>query len=245
MRERAVAAAVLCAALAMASAFAVRPPPAGAQGVVNFDIDPNTSGNSATTLGLTESCAEITVPSPAFDDTSDYSIDIVVTGDTQAPMSYYAELLYDSTKVHIADPGTNDLIKMPGAFSLSDALPGSDGPYRLGAMYLDIGPGTPGDGTLVRVGLDIGGSGIVTLTLNGPSDTDYTSTVGSHVVTTGRAHLAVNASCLDAAVGGVAELPHVGDSGAGNRTTLGAGAVVAGLLALTAGAWYARRRRFR
>jgi hypothetical protein len=54
--------------------------------------------------------------------------------------------------------------------------------------------------------------------------------------------IAVGWACPRAPVGGIAELPAVSDSGAGNRTILAALAVAAGLLALTAGAWYARRR---
>jgi hypothetical protein len=242
-RRRAVVAAI-AVALAMATAFAERAPGAQAQGVVTFDIDPDTTGNSENTLGTIENCAEITIPTPAFDNISDYNIDIVVFGDTQAPTEYYAELVYDSTKVHIAEPGTDDLIKMPGALSLSEAQPGSGGAHAFGAMYLDGGPGLPGDGALVRVGLDIGGSGVVTFTftLSEPPQTRYTSVAGEHAVSLGRGHLAINASC---AVGGIAELPHVGDSGAANRTALAASAVAAGLFALTAGAWYARRRRVR
>jgi hypothetical protein len=236
--------AAIAVALAMATAFAERTPGAGAQGVVTFDIDPDTTGNSGSTLGTIENCVEVTIPTPAFDNTSDYDIDIVVFGDTQAPRDYYAELVYDATKVHIAELGTDDFIKMPGALSVSEAQPGSDGAHAFGALYIDGGPGTPGDGTLVRVGLDIGGSGVVTftLTLSEPPQTRYTSVAGEHDVSLGRGHLAINTDC---AVGGIAELPHVGDSGAANRTALAAGAVAAGLLALTAGAWHARRRWLR
>jgi len=242
--------AAIAVALAMATAFAERAPGAQAQDVVNFDIDPEITGNSADTLGTVERCYAVTCPSAectwdgssTFDGTSDYNIDIAVFGDTQAPVKYDAELVYDPTKVHIADPGMDDLIKMPGAVALSEPRPGSDSAHAFGAIYLAGGPGTPDDGTLVRVGLDIGGSGIVTFTLSEPPETAYTSVAGSHVVELGRGHLAINASC---AVGGIAELPHVGGSGAASRTALAASAVAAGLFALTAGAWYARRRRVR
>ena len=242
MNWRATAAAIaLSAGLAMASALGSATLPTRAQGVVNFDIDPDTTGNGANTLGTTENCVEVTVPSPAFDDTSDYNIDIVVTGDTLAPVDYYTELVYDAAKVHIADPGTNDVIKMPGvAMTLSEARPGSDGAHSFGAMYLIHGDaGTPGDGTLVRVGLDIGGSGLVTFTLNEPPEAAYTSVAGPHTVTLGRGYLAVNTDCP--AVGGVAELPSVSDSSDPNYAAP-AGLAAAGLLALAAGAWYARRR---
>ena len=233
--------AAIAVALAMATAFAERAPGVGAQGVVTFDIDPDTSGNSATALGTIENCVEITIPAPAFDNTSDYNIDIVVLGDTQAPLDYYAELVYDATKVHIADPGTDDLIKMPGAVPLGEPRPGSDGTHSFAALYPTGGPGLAGDSALVRVGLDIGGSGIVTFRLNEPPQTGYTSEAGAHAVELSRGHLAINASCADLAVGGIAELPQVGGSGATNRTVLAASAAAA-ILALTAGAWYASRR---
>jgi hypothetical protein len=231
--------AAIAVALAMATAFAGRAPRTGAQGVVTFDIDPDTTGNSGSTLGTVENCVEITVPASAFDNTSDYNVDIVVLGDTQAPTEYYVELAYDATKVHIAEPATDDLIKMPGAFSLTEAQPGGDGAHSFGALYISGGPGTPGDGALVRVGLDIGGSGIITFTLSEPPQTAYTSAAGSHPVELGEGHLAINVNC---GAGGIAELPQVGDSGATSRITAAAGAVAALALALAAGAWYARRR---
>jgi len=51
-----------------------------AQGTVNFDIDPETSGNTASTLGTVEDCYEVIYPSAecdwdgssSFDDVSDY-----------------------------------------------------------------------------------------------------------------------------------------------------------------------------
>ena len=102
------------------------------------------------------------VPSPAFDGVSDYDIDVYVQGDTQAPMAYDAWVTYDATKVHIAAPGTSTLIKLPGASYLGDALPDTDGMFIAGSVYLSGGPGIAGDGALVRLGLDIGGSGVVT-----------------------------------------------------------------------------------
>ena len=169
-----------------------------AQGLVNFDIDPDTTGNTASSLGTVEDCVEIVVGSPAFDDTSDYNIDIVVTGDTQAPLAYDAALVYDSSKVHIAAPGTDDDIKMPGAFPLSEGLPGTDGAHSFGAVYLSGGPGTAGDGTIVRVGLDIGASGLITFSLNDDPFTAYASDVtfpGNHPITVDSALLAINTSC--------------------------------------------------
>ena len=166
-----------------------------AQGTVNFDIDPEFSGNTANTLGTVEDCVRVDVASPTFDGVSDYIIDIVVTGDTQAPRSYDASLNYDSSKIHIADPDTNPLMKMPGATDMSDALPDSDGTYAAAALYLTGGPGTAGNGTIARVGLDIGSPGVVTFTLNPDPQTAYASNAGTHAIAVDSAILAINQDC--------------------------------------------------
>jgi hypothetical protein len=222
---------------------------AQAQGTVNFDIDPEITGNNANTLGTVEDCVRVNIPSPSFDNVSDRNIDIVVTGDTQAPTKYYASLNFDPTKVHIAAPGTDGLIKLPGAFNLSGPLPDSVSPYLAGAYYLAGGLGIAGDGALVRVGLDIGASGVVTFSLDAAPQTEYTSGVDSHhPITVDSGMLAINRDCpaiptptpTPPAVGGVAELPEVSDLTAVNY--IGLAGLAAAAAALAAGAWYARRR---
>jgi len=211
-------------------------------GVINFDIDPDTAGNSASTLGPVEGCVEITVPSPAFDGVADYDIDIIVTGDTGAgepagtghtPNAYDASLNYcddptvalDPTKcdpgdpvtiVNIANgpappPGTDTLIKVPGAdMDFSDGRPDSDGLFTIGPMYAVAPPaGIGGDGTITRVGLDIGGSGLVTFTLNPDPLTKYASVAfGAHPITRDSGMLAINVPCpaeeIDLSVASVA-----------------------------------------
>ena len=157
---------------------------AAAAGPIEMGIDPETTGNSASTLGVLEQCVRLDVPSPSFDGVSDYNVDVYVKGDTQAPVAYDASVVYTAfndgcpaladpeagdsclnsvdddgdTKindgcpqvgpsaeagvqcdpilggegdedgdaiVHVAAPGTDSLTKMPGALSLSDALPDS------------------------------------------------------------------------------------------------------------------------
>jgi hypothetical protein len=221
-----------------------------AQGTVNFDIDPQITGNTTNTLGTVEDCYAVTCPSAnctwngssSFDGVSDYNIDIVVTGDTQAPTTYAASLNFDPTKVHIAAPGTDDLIKLPGAFSLSETLPDSVSPYLAGASY-GAGAGTEGDGTLVRVGLDIGASGVVTFSLDAAPETEYTSGAGSHPITVDSGMLAINDYCGIPPVGGIAELPDVSDLAAVNY--IGLAGLAAAAAALAAGGWYARRRWLR
>jgi len=228
---------------------------AHAQGTVNFDIDPEITGNSASTLGTVDNCYAVTCPSAgctwdgssSFDGVSDYVIDVVVSGDTEAPTDYYASLNYDETKVHVADPGTDALIKMGGAFDLSEwPLPDGDGTFAAGAIYLMGGPGTAGSGTIARVGLDVGASGVVTFSLNAAPLTAYVSEGSypdSHPLTLDTGMLAINEACSDA-VGGIAELPGISDSAGRNYIAL-AGLAAGALVALAAGGWYARRRCLR
>ena len=240
--------------------------------------------NAANTLGTVQSCTEITCPSANctwnpgvnnFDGLSDYQVDVVVSGDTLAPVAYDVSLVYDATKVHIAgwnvkttltsacgpsavpvtcnvtssagfvafaqaqlgppsaetvtiasivsatkvrfvslgsahasgDPvytqlATDPLIKLPGSLVLGDALPDSTSPYSLGSAYLSGGPGIAGNGTIVRVGLDIGAAGVLTFSQNAPPQTAYKSTNPSppplgvaHPVTLDTGMLAINTDC--------------------------------------------------
>jgi len=170
--------------------------PAG--GAIEMGIDPETTGNTASTLGDVEDCVRVDVPSPAFDGVSDYNIDVYVKGDTQAPVAYDASVTYDNTKVHIAAPGTDVLIKMPGATSMADTgtPPDTDGTFTAGVIYFDPAESRiPGDGVLVRLGLDIGGSGLVTFALNPPDLSAYASGVGLHTVTLASAQLAISQDC--------------------------------------------------
>ena len=68
-----------------------------AQGTVNFDVDPLTTGNTASTLGTVEACVRVNKAGGGFDDISDYNIDVVVFGDTQAPQYYDVQLNYDNS----------------------------------------------------------------------------------------------------------------------------------------------------
>ena len=100
--------------------------------------------------------------------------------------------------VHIADPGTNLDIKLPGGLSsFSDVRPDSDSFFGAGSIYATGGPGIAGDGTLVRLGLDIGGSGLATLTLAPAPYTQYTSGAGDHPMEVDLAGsvLAINQDC--------------------------------------------------
>ena len=173
-----------------------QPPAPPSQGPpVAMGIDPEITGNTAGTLGNLEVCRRIDVNPAAFGDgVTDYTIDIYVRGASGGPAAYDAELNYDQTKVHITSD-TNRLIKMPGAASLGDPLPDGDGTYVAGALYPSGGPGTAGDGTLVRVGLDVVAAGTVTFSLNAPPLAAYASDAGVHPVTRWTARLAINEGC--------------------------------------------------
>ena len=184
-----------------AEATAVPTTPAG--GAIEMGIDPETTGNTASTLGTVEDCVRFDKAGGGFDGLGDYNIDVVVFGDTLAPVIYDSSLNYDNTLVHVAAPGTAIDIKLPGSFCVSDELPDSDGLFTSGCAYLSGGPGTAGDGTLVRVGLDIDGtkSGVVTFTFNPPPQTAYASSGRSpdnlnyHPITVGTGQLAINQDC--------------------------------------------------
>jgi hypothetical protein len=163
---------------------------------IEMGIDSETTGNTASTLGTLEPCVRVDIPSPAFDGVSDHNIDLYVKGDIQAPVAYDASVTYDETIVHVAAPGTDDLIKMPGATTLtSETVPDSDGTFTAGVIYFAGGPGIAGDGVLLRLGLDIGGSGVVTFTLSPPPLSAYASVVGVHTVELASAQLAINQDC--------------------------------------------------
>jgi hypothetical protein len=170
---------------------------ASAQEVVNFDIDPDTTGNTASTLGTVEKCVRIN-GTFVKDGTSDYNIDVVVTGDTQAPTAYDADVTMDNdANVDVTASGTNPLIKTPGAIDMGDLLPNTDARYHSGTVYF-TGAGTAGNGTITRIGLDIASSPgspiLITFTMD-PNWTAYASSAGTHAVTADGAQLAVNMDC--------------------------------------------------
>ena len=163
-------------------------------------IDPEVTGNTASTLGALEDCVRVDVPSPGFDGVSDYDIDVYVQGDTQAPIAYDAYVTYDASKVHVAAPGTSNRMKLPESIGFADNLPDTDGTFVAAAIYLDHGSGIGGDGALVRLGIDVGASGVVTFDFGPhPATTGYASASGEeiimHPITRRTAQLAINEDC--------------------------------------------------
>jgi hypothetical protein len=204
--------AALFALLALIASGLLGPQQASAQGTVNFDIDPEITGNSPDTLGTVEMCYEVTCPSAEctwnpgvndLDGVSDYIIDVVVWGDTQAPISYDVSVLWSNPwAVCIAWPDTSWCVKVPafGCYWPGNILPDCSGSFTVGAASYPPDAGVPGDGTLVRLGLDIGASGLVVFALNAPPLNMYESASGSHPLTLGSAVLAINVPCPSAEV---------------------------------------------
>ena len=257
---------VVVAVLALASG----PRTSEAQGAIDMGLDMEITGNTASTLGPVDGCYELAWSGTPFDGVADWTIDVYVSGDTQSPLAYDAWVTYDNAKVHVLQSAPTDpIIKMPDAENLSGYQVGQ---ASFGAIYLDLPyNGIPGDGTLVRIGLDIGGSGIVAFAF---AKGAYVSHPGNlqHMVTTVAAQLAINEDCPAVpaptpSVGGAIEISVGGsdgaaDSGPGPETSVdpraasGAGsstwyyAALAGgaaaiVLAVVSGTWYARRRRLR
>jgi len=214
--------------------------PAQAQGAIQMGLDMNTAGNSASTLGIVQLCHQLSWSGTPFDNVADWTVDVFVRGDTQAPTVYDAWITYDNNKVHVLQSApTNPLIKMPGALNLSTY---QQGQANFAAMY-SAPPynGIPGDGALVRVGLDIGGSGVITFAF---AKSAYRSQAGLHSVATVTSRLAVNTTCP--AVGGIAELPHLAaNADSSPDRVVVAAAAAAGAIGLALAAAYARRRRRR
>jgi hypothetical protein len=199
-------------------------------------LDMEVTGNFASTLGPIQRCYEVAWSGTPFDGVADWTIDVYVTGDTQAPRSYDAWVTYDNSKVHVLQVAPTDpLIKMPGAMNLSTYYQER---AAFGASYFSPPyNGTLGNGTVVRIALDIGGSGLVTF---GFANGAYRSEAGLHSVTTVSAQLAINRTC-SSSVGGLAELPDVasGTGSSGQYSLAVAVGAVTGAIVLVAGAMYA------
>jgi hypothetical protein len=220
-----------------------------AQGAIEMGLDMVTTGNTANTLGSIQTCYRVTPSGTSFDGVADWTIDVYVAGDTQAPTAYDAWVTYDSSVIHVLDSGTDALTKLPGASDFttdedSGPIKSSDGELDAGALYLSGGPGIAGDGTIVRIGLDINFAAGPTVVTFGFAKGKYRSAAGLHTVTTVAGRLAINGTC---SVGGIAELPDVASGAASSsRYSMAlALAVVTGAIVLAAGAVYAGKRRFR
>jgi len=165
-------------------------PPSWSEGApVTMGIDPEITGNSANTLGDLEACVRVDVaPQNLGDSVPDHTIDVYVSGATQAPSGYDAWVVYDPARV---DPVSwDDLIKLPGATRFTNEI-GSR--LNAGAAYLDGGTGIAGDGTIVRIDLDAKSDGYTCFTFGFAEA--YSSVDMMHPTVPWAACLAINMDC--------------------------------------------------
>jgi len=161
--------------------------------------------NSKNVLGEVQGCVRVD-GATAFDKVRDYQIDAVVTGNTTQLFSYDAWVTYDNTRVNVLDvggvPKSNPLIKNPGATNFcTDEVPGDarmsiGGQANCGASYSGLpGTGWAGDGTILRLSLDIDftNPGVVTFAY---AKGKYIDSAGDlHASTTGSGKLAIGVDC--------------------------------------------------
>jgi hypothetical protein len=164
---------------------------------VAMAIDPDATGNSESSLGRTEACVRIDVDPAYFGDgVADHAIDVCVTGDTQAPVTYDAWFYYEPGLV---DPiSWLDTIKLPDASGFSQDLE-MVSRFNASAGYVaggSISSGTAGDGTVARVNLDVIGPGLASFDF-AFARSAYWSGAGAHTLTivSGPLALAINTDC--------------------------------------------------
>jgi len=165
-------------------------PPSWSEGApVTMGIDPEITGNSANTLGDLEACVRVDVaPENLGDGVPDHTIDVYVSGATQAPSGYDAWVVYDPARM---DPVSwDDLIKLPGATRFTNEI-GSR--LNAGAAYLDGGTGIAGDGAIVRIDLDAKSDGLTCFTFGFAEA--YSSVDMMHPTVPWAACLAINTPC--------------------------------------------------
>ena len=166
-------------------------------------------GNSKNVLGEVQGCVRVN-GTTAFDKVRDYQIDAVVSGNTTQLFSYDAWVTYDNTRVNVLDvggvPKSNSTIKNPGAtnactdeWPTTDARMSSDGRADCGSYYTAYpGTGWAGDGTILRLSLDIDftNPGVVTFAFDKGAYRDLEGHL--HDSTTGSGKLAINTDCPSA-----------------------------------------------
>ncbi|UCH87428.1 MAG: thrombospondin type 3 repeat-containing protein [Dehalococcoidia bacterium] len=168
-------------------------PPSLPEGTpITMGIDPEITGNSASTLGDLEACVRADVdPADFGDGTADYTIDAYVTGDSPppAPSGYDAWLIYYADRV---DPVSwDDLIKLPGATGLTNKME-EVSRLNAGALYTSGGPGIGGEGAVARIDLDVISAGAACF---GFGFAKAYASDANHPTTPKAASLAINMDC--------------------------------------------------
>jgi hypothetical protein len=167
------------------------PPPVSEGAPVTMGIDPEVTGNSATTLGDLEACVQVAVDPEDFGDgIADRTIDVYVTGGTDSPTGYDAWVTYPRFRV---DPVSwDDLIKLPGADSYTTKM-AAVARFNAAALYTDSSSGVGGDGTIVRIDLDVKAGGFACFGFGFAKA--YSSADVVHPTVARAATLAINTQC--------------------------------------------------
>ena len=130
-------------------------------GLIAVDVD--TTGNTATSLGPTDTCVRI---EPGASVVVDVVVDAIPA---DRPLTAFQfDLLYDPAIVNVA---ANDPAMLLAAnagsdpYNVSESVPGSDGDFVVGILDAGFSPGETGPGVLSRLTLTAVGSGVTSLSL--------------------------------------------------------------------------------
>ena len=165
-------------------------------------------GNAKNILGEVQDCVRVN-GTTGFNKLRDYQIDAVVSGNTSQLFSYDAWVTYDNTRINVLDvggvPRSISTIKNPAASNFctdevgTDARMSIDGRADCGASYSALpGTGWAGDGTILRLSLDIDftNPGVVTFAFDKGVYKDFEG--HTHTGSTFSGQLAINTDCPSA-----------------------------------------------
>lgn len=187
-----------------------------ADSISRVAVDANVQGNTATSLGKSDTCARIA---------SGQKVDVDITVDAvpaSRPMTaFQIELLYDPAVVKVTARNQDMLLASNEDYnpviSLTDRVPDTDGDFLIAVA--DFSTGTDvGPGVLARVTLTAVAAGVVNLS---PANPDIRDDLNEEVPVTsmGAAYLAVDQACPSTAPTPVTPTPHTdGEDGGDNGT---------------------------
>jgi len=217
----------------------------GEYGTLYIDVLPD-ANNTTETFGPVDVCRDTDDLGGPLDVGDTFIIDILID-DAPQVLGAGLALNYKGTDMPPAVLKVTDYDwfnwKFGSGVDMSDTMPDTDGTFS--AAY--EGNTTSGDGVLQRVTLEAIANGQSDLALTNVAVIEdglyhYSPEVLVHDPP-GEVRVVVGGLC-PSPVGGTAELPNVADSSGRNHMAL-AGLAAAALVALTGGAWYARRRWLR
>jgi hypothetical protein len=215
--------------------------------VVSVDTDP--TDNTATFVATIDPCRQVTVDPLGFD------IDVTIEEVTDLA-GFEAKLHYNPAVLKVTGVDYNYFLATAGSVQdWGETTPDNDGTFSMVATLSIPLPatGASGSGVLARVSLEAVASGLSDLNLSDIKLADInTQPIGDETgdqVFDGpfaNGEIAVDQACPgnDPPVGGIAELPDLGDSSSPSYLAL-IGLAAMALLLLTAGAWHAARRWLR